>query len=110
ENPEVSVMKLKDRVALVTGGGSGIGRAICERFAEEGARVVVNDVRQETAEATAKALGAGARAIAADVADSKAVAAMFAIVEREHGRLGDLATNAGVPMGPGEGPAAPVPK
>src|SRR6266850_960482 len=77
-------MKLKDRVALVTGGGSGIGRAICERFAEEGARVVVNDVRQETAEATAKALGAGARAIAADVADS----------------------NAGVAMGPGDDRAA----
>jgi 3-oxoacyl-[acyl-carrier protein] reductase len=99
-------VKLKDKVAVVTGGGSGIGRAICERFAEEGARVVVNDVRQETAEATAKALGAGARAIAADVADSKAVAAMFAIVEREHGRLDVLVNNAGVAMGPGDDRAA----
>jgi len=66
----------------------------------------VNDVRQETAEATAKALGAGARAIAADVADSKAVAAMFAIVEREHGRLDVLVNNAGVAMGPGDDRAA----
>jgi len=92
-------MRLKDRVALVTGGGSGIGHAICERFAAEGARVVVNDVRQEAAEATAKALGAGARAIAADVADSRAVSAMFAALAREHGRLDVLVNNAGLGIG-----------
>jgi len=95
-------MRLKDRVALVTGGGSGIGHAICERFAAEGARVVVNDVRQEAAEATAKALGAGARAIAADVADSRAVSVMFAALAREHGRLDVLVNNAGVAFGPGD--------
>jgi 3-oxoacyl-[acyl-carrier protein] reductase len=95
-------VKLKDKIALVTGGGSGIGRAICERFAEEGARVVVNDLRAEAAEATAKALGAGARAIACDVADSKAVTAMFAAVDREHGRLDVLVNNAGVAWGPGD--------
>jgi len=103
-------MKLKDKIALVTGGGSGIGRAICERFAEEGARVVVNDVRQETAEATAKALGAGARAIAADVADSSAVRTMFATLEREHGRLDVLVNNAGIAFGPGDDRGALIQK
>ena len=103
-------MRLKDRVALVTGGGSGIGHAICERFAAEGARVVVNDVRQEAAEATAKALGAGARAIAADVADSRAVSAMFAALASEHGRLDVLVNNAGVAFGPGDDRAATMRK
>jgi 3-oxoacyl-[acyl-carrier protein] reductase len=95
-------MRLKDKVALVTGGGSGIGRAICERFAEEGARVVVNDLRATAAEATAKALGPAARAVVADVADSAAIGAMVATVEREHGRLDILVNNAGVAMGPGD--------
>ena len=71
-------MKLTDRVALVTGGGSGLGRAIALLFAEEGARVVVNDVRLEVAEKTVSEMKgpAGGRAIQADVAESAQVNAM----------------------------------
>ncbi|MBW1990237.1 MAG: SDR family oxidoreductase [Deltaproteobacteria bacterium] len=51
-------MRLESKVAMVTGGGSGIGRAICLRFAAEGARVVVGDIEEETAAATAEAVAA----------------------------------------------------
>jgi 3-oxoacyl-[acyl-carrier protein] reductase len=91
-------MKLADRVALVTGGGSGIGRAICLLFAAEGARVVVNDIDSAAAEATVKAMGGG-RALPADVADSAQVKAMFAAVEQEHGGLDILVNNAGIASG-----------
>jgi len=101
-------MKLEGRVALVTGGGSGIGRAICLRFAGEGARVVVNDIRLEAAEATVKAMGdpARGRALAADVADSAAVRAMFAVIEREYGGLDVLVNNAGIAVTGNEDRAA----
>ena len=89
-------MRLDARVTLVTGGGSGIGRAIALRFAEEGARVVVNDIRRETAEATVKEIGGQARAIAADVADSAQVRAMFEEIERALGGLDVLVNNAGI--------------
>src|SRR5262245_42598964 len=93
-------MKLADRVALVTGGGSGIGRAIALAFAEEGARVIVNDVKLASAEETLKDLGAGrarGRACQADVADSRQVKAMFAEIEREMGGALDiLVNNAGI--------------
>ena len=89
-------MRLEGRVALVTGGGSGIGRAIALRFAEEGARVVVNDIHKDTAERTAGEIGSAARAIAADVADSAQVRAMFAEVERAFGGLDVLVNNAGI--------------
>ena len=99
-------MKLSDRIALVTGGGSGIGRAIALTFAEEGARVVVNDVRRAAADETLAAMGpAGARghAIEADVADSGQVKAMFAEIERELGGLDVLVNNAGIAeTSPGE--------
>jgi 3-oxoacyl-[acyl-carrier protein] reductase len=101
-------MKLADRVALVTGGGSGIGRAIAALFAEEGAHVVVNDARRESAEQTVAELKgpAGGRAIEADVADSAQVRAMFATIERELGALDVLVNNAGIAAGPGDDRAA----
>jgi 3-oxoacyl-[acyl-carrier protein] reductase len=98
-------MKLKDRVALVTGGGSGIGRAIALLFAEEGARVVVNDLHLATAEKTVQEMGASARggfAVTADVSDSRQVAAMFDEIERRSGTLDVLVNNAGIALGPGE--------
>ena len=76
--------KLAGKSAVVTGAGSGIGRAIAERFAAEGARVLVNDVRPEAAEETAAALretGATAEPHAADVGDSAAVAALLVTIE-----------------------------
>src|SRR2546422_4859340 len=97
-------MKVDDGVALVTGGGSGIGRAICLAFAEEGARVVVNDTRLEEAERTVKALSdpARGRAIQADVGDSGQVKAMFTTVERDLGGLDILVNNAGIAVGADE--------
>ena len=92
-------MRLPNRVALVTGGGSGLGRAIALLFAQEGARVVVNDVKLDRARETVDAMGpAGrqARAIEADVADSAAVRAMFAEIARDPARLDILVNNAGI--------------
>ena len=89
-------MKLEGRIALVTGGGSGIGSAIALRFAEEGARVVVNDVKKDAAERVAGELPAGALAIQADVADSGQVRAMFGEIERALGGLDVLVNNAGI--------------
>ena len=92
-------MKLKDRVALVTGAGTGIGRAIAETFAKEGARVAVNYSRsREAAEevvAGIRASGGTAIEIGADVAQDSEVRAMIERIDREFGRLDVLVNNAG---------------
>ncbi len=90
-------MKLKGKVALITGAGSGIGRAIAHRFSEEGAKVVVNDLKLAAAKKTLGELKKGrGLAVAADVSDSAAVRRMFAKVDKELGRLDILVNNAGI--------------
>jgi 3-oxoacyl-[acyl-carrier protein] reductase len=87
------LMKLEGRIALVTGGGSGIGRAICSRFHREGATVFVNDVSAEKARATADELDVPPeRVLAADVSRSAEVVAMFARLPG----LDVLVNNAGI--------------
>jgi len=91
--------RLDGKVALITGGGSGIGKASCLLFAREGAKVVVVDLKQDTAEGTVQeiaAAGGEARAFAADVSKAKDAEAMVAFAEREFGRLDVAFNNAGV--------------
>jgi len=90
---------LSGRAAVVTGGGSGIGRAIARRFAAEGARVAVADVNRESAERVAteiRAEGSTAIAVPTDVADSAQVDALFARVVREWETVDILSNNAGI--------------
>ena len=89
--------ELGGQVALVTGGSRGIGRAICERLAADGARVAVVARDGERAQAVAQTLpGAGHYGFACDVADAKAVDVLVKQVEQELGGLDILVNNAGV--------------
>jgi 3-oxoacyl-[acyl-carrier protein] reductase len=85
--------ELADRVVLVTGAGHGIGRAVAERFAREGARVIVNDLDEERAREVADAIHG--LAIAADVSNKPAVDTMFDRISSEYRRLDVLVNNAG---------------
>lgn len=93
------VGKHEGRIAIVTGGGGGIGAATCDAFAREGAKVAVLDLDERLAEEAAKrarSLGADARAYRLDVTSSGDVDAVFARVKRELGGIDVLVNSAGV--------------
>ena len=89
-------MRLRDRVTLITGGAAGIGKATAERFAEEGAKVVICDVSEQAGQEVAKTLGPEASFYKVNVADRQAVQAWVDDVAAKYGRMDVLVNNAGV--------------
>jgi len=92
-------MKLKDKVVLITGGGSGLGREMGLTFAREGAKVGVNDIRPESAQNVVTEIeraGGKARPFVADVSSSAAVRKMFADFIAAFGTIDILINNAGI--------------
>jgi NAD(P)-dependent dehydrogenase (short-subunit alcohol dehydrogenase family) len=93
-------VQLSDRVVVVTGGASGIGRGLAQRFAREGARgVVVADLDRAGAEAVADGIGERAVAVGCDVADEAQVDALVSRAEDELGPVDLFCANAGVGVG-----------
>ena len=94
-------MDLQGKVVIVTGGGNGIGKALCERFHREGARrVVVADLEQKSAEAVAAAVDGDAFAV--DVRREEQIQSMVAEVESRYGQVDLFCSNAGIIATDGE--------
>jgi len=89
-------VRLDGKVALITGGGSGMGKVASELFAAEGASVVLTDVNDEAGEATATAIGDAAAYIHADVSKESDAEAMVTSTVKRFGRLDVLYNNAGI--------------
>ena len=92
-------MRLKDKVAIVTGSGRGIGEGIVLRFAEEGAKIIVNDVNEEDAKNVVdqvKAKGGQAVAVTGSVSDRATVQKMVDTAVKEFGTLDIIVNNAGI--------------
>ena len=89
-------MRLDNKVALITGGAAGIGKATAERFAQEGAIAIICDVNEEAAREAVKTLGPQASFYNVNVADRQAVGAWVDDVVAKYGRVDILVNNAGI--------------
>ena len=89
-------MRLQDRIAIVTGAGSGFGEGIARKFVAEGARVLIVDRDAAAAARVASALGAKARAVTADVSRAADVKAMVDAAQQHFGGLDIVVNNAGI--------------
>lgn len=92
-------MRLRDKVAIVTGGGSGFGEGIAMRFAAEGARVVLNDIDEDAGRRVAGAIreaGGDAHYVHGDVSRGDDMGRLLAATLERHGRLDVMVNNAGV--------------
>jgi NAD(P)-dependent dehydrogenase (short-subunit alcohol dehydrogenase family) len=87
---------LEGEIAVVTGGGSGIGRAVALAFAAAGAQVVVLDARETAASQVAEEIGISAQALTADVTDEETIERSFADIALRHGHIDVLFNNAGI--------------
>jgi len=97
-------MRLEGKLAVITGAGSGIGKATAERFAQEGARVALLDINLEAADKAAATLpGEGHVALSCDVSSPASVSGAFAAVDEAFGGVDVLMNNAGVDRTPGDG-------
>jgi len=90
------IMRMKDKIVLVTGGAAGIGKATALRFAEEGAKVVICDVNEEVGQATLNQLGSDASFYKVNVAKRDEVQKWVENVTEKYGRIDVLVNNAGI--------------
>ena len=98
-------MKLTNKVIVVTGGGSGIGRAMCQRFARDNpAAIIVSDRDAAGAKQTVDCIGAIASAMTTDVTDEAQIKSLVAEVTKKHGRIDLFCSNAGIAVGQDEIP------
>jgi len=92
-------MALQNKVAIVTGGAKGIGRAIAERFAREGARIVIADIDEDAGKSAAKEIGSRARFVRCDVGDRDAAERLANSTVEASGHIDVLVNNAGIVHG-----------